>query len=150
MKVVALIVIFVMLAIFVGLSRPGYRVDPATSAAHDHHESLRGSEAEKTLAQACGNCHSNQTDWPWYSQVAPVSWWIRGHVREGREELNFSEWRNYSAGQRRAKLDSICGVVSTSRMPPWSYTILHPEARLTAEEKKTLCVWARMEIEQDK
>lgn len=152
MKVVASVVIFVMLAVFVGLFRPRYRVDQATSAAHDHRdaESLRGAEAEKTLAQACGNCHSNQTDWPWYSQVAPVSWWIQGHVRKGREELNFSEWRNYSARQRRAKLDSICGVVSTSRMPPWSYTILHSEARLTAEDKNAVCVWATMEIEHEK
>jgi Haem-binding domain len=71
-------------------------------------------------------------------------------VRKGREELNFSKWTSYSARQRRAKLDSICGLISTGRMPPWSYTMLHPEARLTATEKKRVCVWVAMEIEHEK
>src|SRR5882762_4923358 len=87
-------------------------------------------------AQACGNCHSNRTNWPWYSHAAPVSRWIRSHVRKRREELNFSTWPSYSARQRRARLDSICGVISTGRMPPWSYTIMHPGAKLTAKDKK--------------
>jgi len=151
MKIVASIIL-VMLVMVVGLSRPRNRIDQATSVAQDPRdiEPLRGSEPGKMLAQACGNCHSNQTEWPWYSHVAPVSWWIQSHVRKGREELNFSKWSSYSARQRRAKLDSICGVISTSRMPPWSYTILHPEARLTAEDKNAVCVWATMEIEHEK
>jgi len=152
MKVVASIVIFGMLAVVLGLSRPRTGIDQTTSGMHNQPdpEPLRGSDGGKRLAQACGNCHSNQTDWPWYSHVAPFSWWIRSHVRKGREELNFSRWTSYSARQRRAKLDSICGLVSTGRMPPWSYTILHPEARLTAEDKKAVCVWAAMEIEHEK
>ena len=120
--------------------------------AHDLRdaEPLRKSEAGKVLAQACGNCHSNQTEWPWYGHVAPFSWWIQSHVRKGRDELNFSKWTSYSARQRRAKLDSICGLVSTGRMPPWSYTMLHPEARLSAKEKSSVCVWVAMEIEREK
>jgi hypothetical protein len=55
------------------------------------------------LVRACGNCHSNHTDWPWYSHVAPVSWWITQHVREGREKLDFSDWERYSAWQKRDK-----------------------------------------------
>src|SRR5437016_519867 len=151
MKIVASIIL-VMLVMVVGLFRPRNRIDQATSVAQDPRdiEPLRGSEPGKMLAQACGNCHSNQTEWPWYSHVAPVSWWIQSHVRKGREELNFSKWSSYSARQRRAKLDSICGVISTSRMPPWSYTILHSEARLTAEDKNAVCVWATMEIEHEK
>ena len=151
MKIVASIIL-VMLVMVVGLSRPRNRIDQATSVAQDPRdiEPLRGSEPGKMLAQACGNCHSNQTEWPWYSHVAPVSWWIQSHVRKGREELNFSKWNSYSARQRRAKLDSICGVISTSRMPPCSYTILHSEARLTAEDKNAVCVWATMEIEHEK
>jgi Haem-binding domain len=152
MKVVASVIIFVMLAVVLGLSRPRTRVDQATSVAQGPRdiEPLRGSEAGKMLAQACGNCHSDQTDWPWYSRVAPVSWWIQSHVGKGREELNFSKWNSYSERQRRAKLDSICGVISTSRMPPWSYTILHSEARLTAEDKNAVCAWATMEVEHEK
>jgi hypothetical protein len=82
--------------------------------------------------------------------MAPVSWWIQSHVRKGREELNFSEWPNYSARQRRNQLDSICGVISTGRMPPWSYTAMHPQSRLTAQEEKTICAWTAIESESEK
>ncbi len=101
------------------------------------------SEAAKVLVQACGNCHSDQTDWPWYGHVAPVSWWIARHVREGRKQLDFSQWESYSARQKIDKLDSICGLISTARMPPWAYTLMHPEARLTEENKNAVCGWAK-------
>jgi hypothetical protein len=100
-------------------------------------EPFRGSEVGNTLARACGDCHSNQTSLPWYGHVAPISWWIKSHVCEGREELNLSEW-------------TICGVISNGRIPPASYTALHPEARLGAQDKKAVCVWAAKEIEQEK
>jgi len=152
MKMLQSIIISGALVLAVGLSRSRERVDHASAMVHDLRdaEPLREWEAGKMLAQACGNCHSNQTEWPWYSHVAPLSWWIQSHVRKGREELNFSRWTSYSARQRRARLDSICGVISTGRMPPWSYTLLHPEARLTGKEKRSVCVWAAMEIEHEK
>jgi len=152
MKMLPSIIISVALVVAVGLSRSRDRVNEASAMAHDLRdaEPLRESDAGKVLAQACGNCHSNHTEWPWYSHVAPLSWCIQSHVRKGREELNFSKWTSYSARQRRAKLDSICGLISTGRMPPWSYTMLHPEARLTAKEKRSVCVWAAMEIEHEK
>jgi hypothetical protein len=152
MKMLPSIIISVALVLAVGLSRSRDWVNQASAMAHDlpDAEPLRESEAGKVLAHACGNCHSNQTEWPWYSHVVPVSWWIQSQVRKGREELNFSRWTSYSARQRRAKLDSICGLISTGRMPPWSYTMLHPEARLSAKEKRSVCVWAAMEIEHEK
>jgi heme-binding protein len=152
MKMLPSIIISVVLVLAVGLSRSRDRADQANAMAHDLRdaEPLRESEAGKVLVLACGNCHSNQTEWPWYSHVAPVSWWIQSHVRKGREELNFSKWTSYSARQRRAKLDSICGLISTGRMPPWSYTMLHPEARLTATEKRSVCFWVATEIEHEK
>ena len=152
MKMLPSIIISMALVLAVGLSRSRDRVNQASAMAHNLRdaEPLRESEAGKVLVQACGNCHSSQTEWPWYSHVAPLSWWIQSHVRKGREELNFSKWTSYSARQRRAKLDSICGLISTGRMPPWSYTMLHPEARLTAKEKRSVCVWAATEIEHEK
>jgi len=152
MKMLPSIIISVALVLAVGLSGSRDRVHEASAMAHDLRdaEPLRKSEAGKVLAQACGNCHSNQTEWPCYGHVAPFSWWIQSHVRKGRDELNFSKWTSYSARQRRAKLDSICGLVSTGRMPPWSYTMLHPEARLSAKEKSSVCVWVAMEIEREK
>jgi hypothetical protein len=104
---------------------------------------LSDSEPARILLRACGNCHSNRTDWPWYSHVAPFSWWIGQHVREGREKLDFSEWQTYSIWQKRDKLESMCGLISTGRMPPRVYTAIHPEAKLTAANKKAVCVWVK-------
>ena len=98
-------------------------------------------EPWQVVVRACGNCHSNHTDWPWYSRVPPVSWWIAQHVREGRERFNFSEWDTYSQSQRQDKLESMCGLILTGRMPPWQYTAMHPEARLTEKDKKAVCAW---------
>ena len=102
-------------------------------------------EPLQALVRACGDCHSNHTDWPWYSQVPPVSGWITRHVREGRERFNFSEWDTYSQWQRQDKLESICGLISTGRMPPWQYTTMHPEARLTEKDKNAVCAWVKVE-----
>ena len=108
--------------------------------------SWQTSEVPRVLQRACDNCHSNRTIWPWYSYVPPVSWWIVRDVQQGRGKLNFSEWQTYSAKQKVEKMDSICGLVSTDRMPPWIYTRMHPEAKLTEEDKKTVCVWAKKKI----
>jgi hypothetical protein len=101
------------------------------------------SESAQVLVRACGNCHSDHTDWPWYSHIAPVSWWIEHDVHEGRERLDLSEWETYSRWQRRDKLESICGLISTGRMPPWQYISMHPEAKLTETEKKAVCAWVK-------
>src|SRR5215831_2751013 len=82
---------------------------------HEYEAPFRGTEVGEKLKRACGDCHSNETNWPWYSHIAPVSWWIRSHVRQGQRELNFSEWQTYSAAQKRGELESICGIISTGR-----------------------------------
>jgi hypothetical protein len=88
----------------------------------------------RALAQrACFNCHSNQTEWPWYSHVAPVSWLVQRDVNEGREHLNFSEWQRQ---QRHA--GKSAEEVKEGGMPPWFFLPLHPEARLTESEKQLL------------
>lgn len=102
-------------------------------------------ESRRVLFRACANCHSDHTEWPWYSRVAPISWWIERHVREGRENLDFSEWETYSAAQKRDSLDSICGLISTGRMPPRLYTFMHPEAKLSAKDIDAVCDWVKTE-----
>jgi hypothetical protein len=153
MKVLALTIVFLMLALiaFAGsLSRK--QVGQAPPRVNDflHAEPFRGSKVGNTVARACGNCHSNQTTLPWYGHIIPISWWIEGHVRQGREALDFSDWTSYPARIRRNELESICGVISNGRMPPKSYTALHPEARLRAEDKLAVCAWAANELEHKK
>jgi hypothetical protein len=83
--------------------------------------------------RACFDCHSNETQWPWYSGIAPISWLLQRHVDEGRRELNFSEWqRAYEESGESAE------SVLEGEMPPWDYVILHPAARLSAAEKRAL------------
>ena len=120
-------------------------------AAHEHRspEPFRGEQVGGKLQQACGDCHSNQTIWPWYSHVVPVSGWIRSHVRQGQSQLNFSDWQTYSAAKRRSELESICGIIHTGRMPPGSYTLMHPRARLSVKDKQAICSWVNSELQRD-
>lgn len=106
---------------------PVSRVNPAVSA-----EPRWDSPGTRVLVvNACFDCHSNETRWPWYSRVAPFSWMVAKHVREGRDELNFSEWPS-------GELEDAAEEVEKEKMPLWSYVLIHPEARLTTEERAAL------------
>jgi hypothetical protein len=94
-------------------------------------------ETRTLTERACFDCHSNETALPWYSTIAPVSWLIYQDISKGREEMNFSEWRLRSKKAEHLK-DEIKEVISDGEMPPWFYLPLHPEAKLTMEEKKML------------
>lgn len=92
------------------------------------------STATRELAKrACFDCHSNETVWPWYSHVAPVSWLLQRDVDEGRSKLNFSEWN-----KPQKEADEAAKEVREGEMPPWFYLPTHPEARLTDAEKQAL------------
>ncbi len=100
------------------------------------------SPAVKTiLKRACYDCHSNETVWPSYSRVAPVSWVVAWDVRKGREELNFSTWNQYSLEERAKKVKESWEKVEEGEMAPWFYVLLHPEAGLEAEDRRVLRDW---------
>lgn len=90
-------------------------------------------QTREMFMRACGDCHSNETAWPWYSRIAPASWLIVRDVREGRNKLNVSEW-----GIRKNEADEVRKVIENGSMPPWFYLPMHPEARLSAQEKQAL------------
>jgi hypothetical protein len=94
------------------------------------------------LRRACFDCHSNETAWPWYSYVTPTSWLIAKDVREGREELNFSEWSDYNIKQQNHKRKKCGKEVEKGEMPLWFYIPLHPEADLSQEDIETLKLWS--------
>jgi cytochrome c551/c552 len=93
------------------------------------------------LRRACYDCHSNETVWPGYSRVAPVSWLVAHDVREGRRQLDFSTWNRYDAVTRRRKLDRAAEEVADGDMPPVYYVWMHPEARLSDADKAALKAW---------
>ncbi len=97
------------------------------------------------LDRSCNDCHSNKTRWPWYSNVAPVSWFVIDHVNEGRDNLNFSEWGRYTNRDVDSLLRQMCREVRAGVMPLSSYTPLHPSAKLSTEDVKTFCDWTDAE-----
>lgn len=102
-------------------------------------------EVAKTLRRACGDCHSNQTAWPWYSRLAPVSWFIVQDVNEGRAHLNLSDWNRPGPEGEAPGFNEVCEEVRGGKMPPSSYTFLHKNARLTQGEVATVCAQAQAE-----
>jgi hypothetical protein len=94
------------------------------------------------LRQACYDCHSNKTVWPWYSRVAPVSWLVAGDVEEARDELNFTTWNRYTPHRQATHRKNVWKEVEDDGMPPFLYRLMHPEARLSAEQKAALQAWS--------
>ena len=100
------------------------------------------------LQASCYDCHSNNTIYPWYGKISPVSWYMHNHIREGREHLNFSEWTDYSKPEKIGKLDDLCEEVTSGSMPLRSYLLLHGDARLSAEQVIAICDWTESESMQ--
>ncbi|MBZ5507482.1 MAG: heme-binding domain-containing protein [Acidobacteriia bacterium] len=96
-----------------------------------------------TLSRACNDCHSNQTEWPWYSNVAPVSWLVAHDVNSGRKELNLSEWGTGREKEPGERLSKICKEVTDGEMPMATYTLMHPRAKLTSTEVQNVCRWTK-------
>lgn len=105
-------------------------------------------EVQRILRNACYDCHSNQTVWPWYSVVAPASWIVHHEVNDGRRRLNFSEWADYASDPDTAvqKLREVATFVATGDMAPWYYRLLHPSARLTGAQRDLVVAWVSQEL----
>ena len=94
------------------------------------------------LKTACYNCHSNKTEWPWYSYVAPVSWLVKHDVSEAREHMNLSTWDQYDRNDQQDFVEHIWKMVDKGDMPLWYYQIMHPESKLSAQQKQVLHHWS--------
>jgi hypothetical protein len=95
------------------------------------------------LDRSCGDCHSNATAWPWYTQIAPLSWAMAHEVSAGRKAVNFSAWAGYPPEQQRDLLAQSCQDATSGRMPWSAWIKLHPETKLSAEDVGTICAAAR-------
>ena len=99
-------------------------------------------EVKNIFRNACYDCHSNETEWPWYSSVAPISWFIEDDVRDGRKHLNFSEWETYKDTRKTKKRGEIWDEVNEGSMPLKMYTYLHPKSNLDFNQKSIIKEWA--------
>jgi Haem-binding domain len=121
----------------------------AATASGTNQAILRETQIDpETLAliqRACQNCHSQNTRWPWYSHVAPVSWLLARDVQQARSHMNLSQWQDYSTDDRLRLLSAIGSAARNHVMPPQRYLLLHPEARLSDLERQQLYRWTRTE-----
>jgi hypothetical protein len=93
------------------------------------------------LKVSCYDCHSNETIWPWYSRVAPISWLLANDAKEGREKVNFSTWNSYTPEKQSRRISEAMDEIREGGMPPWYYTIKHTDAKITPDKLKTLEAW---------
>ena len=134
-------VLIVFLVTFIGAQfvRPD-RTNPASSPG----ASLLAKappDVAAILDRACRDCHSNETRWPWYTNISPTSWLVANHVQHGREHFNFSEWTSIDEDEQDQLLGGICSLTQRERMPMPSYLLIHRDARLSPADVKTLCAW---------
>ena len=138
-----ILIALVILLVGIQLYRPAKNISEGTPET----DFLIVNNADESMAtlikNACYDCHSNNTKYPWYAEVAPFSWWIAHHVDEGKEELNFSEWSTFTEKKKNHKLKEIIEEVEKRKMPMESYLPMHPEANLTDDQIKQLTDWVR-------
>jgi hypothetical protein len=143
-----LVIIVACLFILLQLKRPA-RTNPVSESSQSIEAHVQMTpQVKEILDRSCSDCHSNNTKWPWYTNVAPVSWFIVDDVNQGRERLNLSEWGRMDRDRQDKKLRQICDEVEDSAMPLPSYLRMHPNAKLSEQDKKTLCDWTAAERER--
>lgn len=120
------------------------KTNPVTPLENDFIELAKPNvEIAAILKTSCYDCHSNQSKYPWYSNVAPVSWFVKNHINEGREHFNFSEWNEYASVDRTNILHECAKAVEKGEMPMKPYVLMHSEAKLTDEQKADLVAFFR-------
>lgn len=135
-KNIAIFLVFLLLVI------QSIRIDKTTQPVNPETDFLAltqaNAEVGNILKIACYDCHSNQPTFPWYTNIAPVSWWIKHHINEGSRHLNFSIWGTYTEKRKNHKLDECVEMVEEGEMPMTSYTLIHKEAKLTDAQRVQL------------
>jgi hypothetical protein len=106
-------------------------------------ETNPASELRAVFEETCYDCHSNNTVYPWYNNIAPVSFWLANHVKDGKKHLNFSEWDGYSVKKKDHKLEEVIEMIEDGEMPLKEYTWTHENARLTKEQREAIIAWAK-------
>lgn len=126
-----------------------FRIDKTTKPVNLETDFISLSQTNEEVAEilksSCYDCHSSQPTYPWYTNIAPVSWWIKHHINEGSHHLNFSDWGTYTLKRKDHKLEEMVEMIEEGEMPMTSYTIMHKEAKLTDEQKLLLVEYFKAE-----
>jgi len=132
----------VVLLVLIQFFRPEKNSSTGISENHISKKYATPDEVKIILDKACYDCHSNNTNYPWYANFQPVAWWLDHHVDEGKGEINFDEFLTYPAKKARHKMEEVNEMVKEGEMPLNSYTWVHKDAVLTQAEKLVLAEWA--------
>jgi uncharacterized membrane protein len=122
--------------------RPARNISTAESPNHISNKYAVPTSINDIMQKACYDCHSNNTVYPWYANIQPVGFWLDDHVKDGKGELNFSEFLTYSPKKARHKMEEVVEQVKESEMPLNSYTWIHRDADLTPDERTEIVAWA--------
>ena len=146
LKIVAMLLVVVVVGI--QAIRPARTNPPIDESQTINSKTQMTSDVAAIFDRSCRDCHTNKTVWPWYTNVAPVSWWLSNHVSDGRRSMNMSEWGKLPNDRQERKLRQICDEVQDGNMPLSSYTPMHPSAKLSDQDKKMICDWTDKERER--
>lgn len=138
-----IVLIFLVVFLILQCIRPAYNNGELKGENDIFHVVEVPDDVNAILDKACYDCHSNHTEYPWYAQIQPVGWWINNHVEDGKEELNFSEFASMKTKGQLHKLHECIEMIEDNEMPLESYTKIHSDAILTAEEKEKVIEWAK-------
>ncbi len=144
MKLAKKILIVIVIA-FVAIQffRPDRNIDSQASSSDISGVFSTPDSVKVILQNACYDCHSNNTRYPWYINIQPAGWWMAGHIAEAKDNLNFSEFGGYTPRKQISKLEGVAGVIEKDIMPLKSYRMMHKDARLSADEKNLVINWAQ-------
>jgi exonuclease VII small subunit len=142
MKKKILLGILVVLVI-IQFIQPSYNKGNAEAATDITHVVQVPDSVMSLLKTSCYDCHSNNTNYPWYSKITPVNWWLKNHIDEGKRELNFSTFANGSFRRKHKKLEETAEQIEKHEMPLDSYLWIHSEAKLNDTQRKTIIDWAK-------
>lgn len=132
-----LLVIFVVIQFF----RPTKNIASALSANDISTKYNVPADVKNILQTSCSDCHSNNTTYPWYSNIQPVAWYLNDHVQDGKRHLNFSEFATYRIGKQYRKLEEVSHEIEDGEMPMTSYKLIHGNAKLNDAQKATIYKW---------
>ena len=136
---IAFLVVFALIQ-FVGIDKSPIEINPESDFLMIEQAPMEVAELMQT---SCYDCHSNLTIYPWYSNIAPVSWWLKGHIDNGRGKLNFSEWDSYSLEESDSLKVLSADLIEKKWMPILTYKIIHKESRLSDGQRALLIDWLK-------
>ena len=145
LKIIAIILLLIVVGIqFIPTTRNQSELVPPTDLMETYNVP---EQVEVIFKTSCYDCHSDNTKYPWYNKLQPVSWIMEGHIKEGKSELNFNEFGSYSERRQKSKFKSILSQVKDGEMPLASYTWMHRDAKLSENEIKALEGWINKMLE---